>query len=132
MEGWQRLVQSGGQSAERQWGTAQRVERCVTLSSVRAWRGFSAIMWARAVPEMPGDVRWESEEWPALYGALPPGPAPPDSPPSLGEAVRWLAQLGGCVGRRRCDPPGAETLWRGFQPLTDLTRMYRIMRSAPP
>ncbi len=28
--------------------------------------------------------------------------------------------------------PGAETLWRGFQHLTDVTSMYRLLRSAPP
>ena len=97
-----------------------------------AWRVLYATMLARAVPEMPWSVLLAIEEWQALYGALHHGPTPPESPPSLGQAVRWIAQLGGFVGRRRCDQPGAETLWRGFQHLTDLTRMYRIMRSAPP
>ena len=85
-----------------------------------AWRVFSATMLARAVPEMPCDVLLEIEEWQALYCAIHHCPTPPDQPPSLGEAVRWIAQLGGFVGRRRRDQPGTETLWRGFQHLTDL------------
>ena len=89
-------------------------------------------MLARAVPEMPCDVLLAIVEWQALYCAIHHCPTPPDSPPSLGEAVRWIAQLGGFVGRRRRDQPGPETLWRGLQHLTDLTRMYRIMRSVPP
>ena len=84
-------------------------------------------MLARAVPEMPCDVLLEIEAWQALYGAIHHCPTPPDRPPSLGEAVRWIAQLGGFVGRRHRDQPGPETLWRGLQHLTDLTRMYRIM-----
>ena len=70
------------------------------------------------------------EEWQAC--AIHHCPTPPAEPPTLGEAVRWIAQLGGFVGRRRRDHPGAETLWRGFQHLRDLTRMYCIMRPAPP
>ena len=116
----------------RQLATGERLQRCLTLYSVMAWRVFYAIMLARAVPEMPWNVLLEIEEWQARYCAIHHGPTPPEEPPSLDQAVRWIAQLGGFVGRRRRDPPGAETLWRGFQHLTDLTRMYRIMRSAPP
>ena len=89
-------------------------------------------MLARAVPEIPCSVLLEIEEWQALYWVSHPCSTPPDEPPTLGEAVRWSAQLGGFVGRRRRDQPGTETLWRGFQHLSDLTRMYCIMRPAPP
>jgi Transposase Tn5 dimerisation domain len=90
------------------------------------------MMLARAVPAISCDLLLAIEEWPALYGAIHHCPTPPASPPSLGEAVRWIAQLGGFVGRRRQDPPGAATWWRGWQHLTDLTNMYRMMRPAPP
>jgi hypothetical protein len=93
--------------------TDERLERWLTLYSVMAWWVFYASMLARAVPEMPCDVLLALEEWQALYGALHHCPTPPERPPSRGEAVRWIAQLGGFVGRRRRDQPGAETLWRG-------------------
>ena len=85
-------------------------------------------MLARAVPDMPCSVLLDLDEWQALYCAIHQCPTPPEEPPSLGQAVRWIAQLGGFVGRRRRDQPGTETLWRGFQHLMDLTKMYRIMR----
>jgi hypothetical protein len=132
VEVWHRILKSGCRIEARQLATGARLERCLTLYSVLAWRVFYAIMLARAVPELPCDVLLALEEWQALYCAIHHCPTPPDSPPTLGEAVGWIAQLGGFVGRRRRDQPGAETLWRGFQHLTDLTRMYRIMRSAPP
>lgn len=44
------------------------------------------------------------------------------------QAVRWIAQLGGFQGRARDGEPGVTVLWRGFQHLTDLTTMYRIMK----
>ena len=111
---WHRMLQSGCRLEARPLSPSARLPRCLTLSSVMAWRVFSATMLARAVPEMPCRVRLEIEEWQALYGAIHHSPTPPASPPSLGEAVRWLAQLGGCVGRRR-EQPGTETVWRGLQ-----------------
>jgi hypothetical protein len=132
IEVWHRILKSGCRIEARQLATGERLQRCLTLYSVIAWRVFYAIMLARAVPEMPCNVLLEIEEWQALYCAIHHCPTPPEEPPSLDQAERWIAQLGGFVGRRRRDQPGAETLWRGFQHLTDLTRMYRIMRSAPP
>lgn len=132
IEVWHRILKSGCRIEARQLGTGERLQRCLTLYSVIAWRVFYATMLARAVPEMPCSVLLEIEEWQALYCAIHECPTPPASPPSLGEAVRWIAQLGGFVGRRRRDQPGAETLWRGFQHLSDLTRMYCIMRPSPP
>jgi hypothetical protein len=132
IEVWHRILKSGCRIEARQLATGERLQRCLTLYSVIAWRVFYATMLARAVPEVPCSVLLAIEEWQALYCAIHHCPTPPEDPPSLGQAVRWIAQLGGFVGRRRRDQPGAETLWRGFQHLTDLTRMYRIMRSAPP
>ena len=97
-----------------------------------AWRVFDATRLARAVPDMPCDGLLEIEEGQALYWAMHHCPTPPARPPALGQAVRWIAQLGGFVGRRRPEQPGAETLWRGLQHLRDLTRMSCIMRPAPP
>jgi hypothetical protein len=132
LEVWHRMLKSGCRIEARQLGTGERLQRCLTLYSVMAWRVFYATMLARAVPEMPCSVLLEIAEWQALYCAIHHCPTPPDSPPSLGEAVHWLAQLGGFVGRRHRDQPGTETVWRGFQHLRDLTRMYRIMCPAPP
>jgi len=132
IEVWHRVLKSGCRIEERQWASGERLQRCLTLYSVIAWRIFYATMLARAVPEMPCSVRLELDEWQALYCAIHHGPTPPEEPPSLDQAVRWIAQLGGFVGRRRRDQPGTETLWRGFQHLMDLTKMYRIMRPKPP
>src|SRR5712692_7963790 len=130
-EVWHRILKSGCRIEERQLASGERLQRCLTLYSVIAWRIFYAIMLARVVPEMPCSVLLELDEWQALYCAIHQCPTPPEEPPSLDQAVRWIAQLGGFVGRRRRDQPGTETLWRGFQHLMDLIKMYRIMRPEP-
>ena len=115
IEVWHRMLKSGCRIEARQLATGERLQRCLTLYSVMAWRVFYAIMLARAVPEMPCNVLLEIEAWQALYCAIHQCSMPPEEPPALDQAVRWIAQLGGFVGRRRRDQPGPETLWRGFQ-----------------
>ncbi len=44
----------------------------------------------------------------------------PKRPPSLRQAVRWIAQLGGVLGRKGDKDPGVKTIWRGLRPLNDL------------
>jgi hypothetical protein len=66
MEVWHRMVTSGCRLEARHLATNERVERCLTLYSLMAWRVFDALMLARAVPEMPCDVLVASEEWQAL------------------------------------------------------------------
>jgi Transposase Tn5 dimerisation domain len=130
--GWHRILKSGCRLAARQCATAERLQRCLVLYSVLAWRILSATRLARSGPEVPCRVLVEPDAWHALYCALHRVPPPPPEPPPLGQAVNWIAQLGGFVGRRRRDRPGAEVLWRGFQQLGDLTTMYGIMRPHPP
>jgi hypothetical protein len=127
-----RILQSGCHLEARQFQKAERLRRALALSSVLAWRIFDATMLARAVPEAPCSVLLEPDEWQARYCAIHRVPTPPAEPPTLGQAVTWIAQLGGLVGRRRSDHPGAEVMWRGFQHLGDLTTMYCIMRRDSP
>jgi hypothetical protein len=121
IEVWHKILKSGCRIEARQLETAERLQRCMALYSVMAWRIFYATMLARAVPDMPCTVLLEVAEWQALYWAIHRTPQPPEAPPSLGQAVRWMAQLGGFVRRCRDDEPGPMVLWRGFQHLTDLT-----------
>jgi hypothetical protein len=132
IEVWHRILKSGCHLEARQFQKAERLRRALALYSVLAWRIFYATMLARAVPDAPCSVLLEPDEWQALYCAIHRVPTPPAEPPTLGQAVTWIAQLGGFVGRRRRDRPGAEVMWRGFQHLGDLTTMYCIMRRDSP
>ena len=131
VEVWHKILKSGCRIEARQLETAERLQRCLSLYSVIAWRIFYATMLGRVVPDAPCTVLLELEEWQALYCAIHRTPTPPPEPPSLRQAVHWIAQLGGFVGRRGDGEPGATVLWKGFQHLADLTTMYCIMRPLP-
>jgi len=99
---------------------------------VIAWRILYATLVARAVPDVPCTMLLEAQEWQALWVAIHKWTVPPQTPPSLRQAVRWIGQLGGFQGRKHDGEPGAEVLWKGFQRLVDLTAMYHIMRHPVP
>jgi hypothetical protein len=52
-------------------------------------------------------------EWQALSGYGHRTQHVPEHPPTIGQAVRWMAQLGGILARQRDGHPGPRTQWRG-------------------
>ncbi len=128
IEVWHKILKSGCRIEARQLETADRLKRCLTLYSVIAWRVLHATLLARAAPDLPCSILLDPDEWRALFCVIHRTPTPPLAPPSLRQAVRWIAQLGGFLARASDGEPGPITLWRGFQHLADHTAMYRIMR----
>jgi len=41
--------------------------------------------------------------------------------------MRWIAQLGGFLGRKGDGEPGIRTVWRGWQRLQDMVAMWRVL-----
>lgn len=132
IEVWHKVLKSGCQIEAKQLETAERLIRCMTLYSVIAWRILYATMLARAAPDLPCTVLLDADEWQGLYCRIHRVAIAPADPPTLRQAVRWIGQLGGFLGRKRDGEPGVTVLWRGFQHLVEVTAMYRIMRSTPP
>jgi hypothetical protein len=127
-----KVLKSGCRIEARQLAAADRLERCLALSTVVAWRVLYAALLARVLPAAPCTALLEAEEWQALYCQTHRTTLLPATPPTLREAVRWLARLGGFLGRKGDGEPGPMALWRGLQRLRDLTDMYRIMRPPQP
>lgn len=127
-----KVLKSGCKIEHRQFETAESIKRCLPVFSVIAWRILYATMLSRALPDAPCTALLDAEEWQALYCAIHQVPTPPDQPPPLRQAVRWIARLGGFLDRKGDGEPGVTVLWKGFQRLIDLTTMYRIMRPASP
>jgi hypothetical protein len=128
IEVWHKVLKSGCQIEAKQLEERSRLERCLALYSVIAWRILYASLLSRSVPDAPCTVLLEREEWEALYCVTHKTATPPAQPPNLEQAILWLAKLGGFIGRKGDGKPGVTVLWRGFQRLADLTTMYHIMQ----
>jgi hypothetical protein len=130
IEVWHHVLKSGCAFEQRQLASAAALTRALALYDVIAWRILYGTLLARVAPDVPCTVLLEVQEWQALYCAVHRTPTPPSSPPSLGQARRWLAELGGFVGRTGDGEPGVLVLWRGLSRLVDMTYMFQVFSPA--
>jgi len=111
------ILKSGCRIEDMQLGTIERLKKAIILYAVVAWRLAWITYQARETPEMPCSVIFSQEEWRALWRREHPGKRPPAQPPSLRDAVLWLAKLGGFLGRKSDGNPGVKVLWSGLHNL---------------
>jgi len=131
IERYHYTLKSGCQLEELQLETAARLERALATYAIVAWRLLWLTYTARREPEASWSAVLTSEEQEVLgrqYGVA------EGEEPTTRQAVRWIAQLGGFLGRRRDGVPGVKTLWRGWQRLQAMVRGYRLAAqpSRPP
>jgi hypothetical protein len=127
-----KILKSGCRIEQRQFETADRIKRCLAVDAVVAWRVLYLTMLSRNIPQMPCDVLLETEEWQALYCFIHRTKTPPPKPPTLMEATRMIARLGGFLGRKSDGHPGPTTIWRGLQRLQDIALTWSLGRSLSP
>jgi hypothetical protein len=125
-----RTLKSGCRIEQRQLGNADRIETCLAIDMVVAWRIYYLNKLGREVPDSPCTVYFEEAEWKALMVFTNQNPIPPAKPPTLREATRRVAGLGGFLGRKCDGEPGTQTLWLGLQRLDDIVVMWRVMAYA--
>ncbi|MBF0219813.1 MAG: IS4 family transposase [Gammaproteobacteria bacterium] len=112
------VLKSGCQIKELQLETEERQLPCLALYMIIAWRVLFTMMLGRSCPELDCEIIFERKEWQAAYIVHFRKP-PPATPPSLGELVTVIAQLGGYLNRKHDGPPGPQTIWIGLQRLSD-------------
>lgn len=117
--------------------TGRKLMTYVSLQSVIAWR----ILWMthvkRVNPTLSCEVALTPNEWKALWlqknkKAIKSGklePEPPGSPPTLSEAIKWIAMQGGFLGRKNDGEPGLTAIWRGWLKLEGAAEMYALLKN---
>lgn len=127
IEVYHRTLKSGCKIEERQLGHADRIEACLAVDLIVAWRIFHLTKLGRETPDVPCTVFFEEAEWKALVAYVTQDPRPPAESPTLREATRMVAGLGGFLGRKCDGEPGTKSLWLGLQRLDDLTAMWKVL-----
>jgi hypothetical protein len=131
IEVYHRTLKSGCKVEERQLGDADRIETCLAIDMVVAWRIFHLAKLGRETPDVPCTVFFEEAEWKALVAYVTQNPNPPNKPPTLREAMRMVATLGGFLARKGDGEPGTKSLWLGLQRLDDLSSMWKLLTITP-
>lgn len=123
-----RTLKTGCQIEERQLGCVARLEHCLAIALVVAWRIYYLTMLGRMDPDAPCTLFFQDPEWQALFSGFHKTTVLPATPPTLQEATRWIAIKGGFQGRKADGHPGTEVLWQGLQKLDVAIEMYLIYR----
>jgi hypothetical protein len=126
IEVYHKVLKSGCRIETRQFEQAERLKRYVTLDSIVAWQVLYLTMIGRETPTLSCATVLEEDEWQALYCFVHHVSTPPPLPPMLSEVTRWIAQLGGFLGRNRDGQPGTTVLWRGLQRLHDIVITWQL------
>jgi hypothetical protein len=131
IEVYHRTLKSGCRIENRQLATAKRLEACLAIDMVVAWRVYHLVKIGRDSPDIPCTAYFEDAEWRALMAYVTKDPTPRTQPPTLRQATRMVASLGGFLGRKGDGDPGTQTIWLGLQRLDDITAMWCVMTGVP-
>lgn len=120
------VLKSGCRLEERQLRERLRLERLLGLFNFVAWNLLWLTYQTRQTPDASCEAALSTHQWQALYAYIHRTRLLPTSPPSLHDATRWIAQLGGFLGRKADGEPGVKVLWRGWQRLLDISEAWQI------
>jgi hypothetical protein len=123
------VLKSGCRVEKLQLEHGDRLRRALTIYSVVAAWLLQGTYLARTTPDAPATLIMDDEAWRVLLTVHHPHQPLPDQPPTVRQALRLLAQLGGFLARTSDGEPGVVTVWRGFRRLSDMIFAWRIFTS---
>lgn len=112
-----RVLKSGCGVEERRLETLDRQLTCLAVFMIVAWRTLFVVRMGRSCPQISCEAIFEPAEWKSTWKMVR-NEDPPPEPPTLGQMVRMVAQLGGYVYRAHSEP-GPQTIWIGLQRVHD-------------
>jgi hypothetical protein len=127
IEVYHKVLKSGCKVEDCRLERAERLIRYLTLFSIIAWRIYWMSQINRQYPQRPCSLVLEEHEWKALYCTVHHTTELPKQIPTVQQVVRWIAQLGGFLGRKRDKEPGVTVIWRGWQRLNDIADTWLLL-----
>jgi hypothetical protein len=121
------VLKSGCRIEQSQLRERMRLERLEAVYAIVAWRLLALTYQARLRPNDCCEPVLSRLEWQVLYAhhhhRL---PAQGEPSPTLGEALIWVAKLGGYWGRKADAPPGVKVVWRGLMRLYGMVEGFAL------
>ncbi len=130
VERYHYVLKSGCRIEQLQLETAA-LERALATYAVVAWRLLWLTYEVRRDAEASCEAVLPRAQWELLHRVVHKTDTVPESPPSLREAVRQIARLGGFLGRKGDGEPGVKTIWRGLRRLDDLVTGWKLSYKNP-
>lgn len=123
------VLKSGCGIEALQLKRADSLMKAVAIYSLAAFNIMQLTYQSRQTPDVSCEVVLSPKQWEALYMLKFKTSKLPKQPPSLQEATRWLAQMGGHLGRKSDGPPGLKTVWQGYESLLQAVALYEVLKN---
>ncbi len=130
IEDFHRAWKSGCCQVETtQLRSRDHIQRWATILAAVAVRVMRLTKLARTEPELPATVELRQSEIDAIIVTRKRTGRSPGDVPTIGQAVTWLAEIGGYTGKSSGGPPGATVITRGLLRIEALAAYLEIQRS---
>lgn len=134
IEEFHRTWKSGACKVEEtQLREATHVTKWATLLATVALRIERLKYLSRTQPDLPATVELRSVELRALLllkrAQKKRNETIPDTTPTIAQATRWIADLGGYTGKSSGGPPGSITIRRGLDKIRTVARALEVLES---
>jgi hypothetical protein len=113
-----RVFKTGCRVEDVQLESVERLQNCLMLYKIIAWRVMYLTYLGRECPEAPCTTVFAEIEWRPAWKIVT-REEPPADPPSINQFLKVLAQLGGYNARKKDRPPGPQHIWVGVRRMTD-------------
>ena len=118
-----RVLKTGCRVEEIQLETKARLENCLALYNIIAWRVLYLTYLNRTSPDLPCTAVLDDAEWKSVWCVVKKEPLP-KSPPTLCEMMKLVTELGGYNNRATELPPGPQPLWVGLRRMLDFATAW--------
>jgi hypothetical protein len=123
-----RTLKSGCLIEQCRLNTADKLKKITILKSIIAFKLMYLTKAAASHPDEDCTQVLSKEEWQTLYRRIHQTATLPAKPPTILQAVTWIAKLGGFLHRKSDKLPGLMSLWRGYDILQESIQMARILQ----
>ena len=121
------VLKSGCGIETLQLKKASSLMKAIAVYSLAAFSIMQLTYQSRETPEVSCEVVLTKQQWETLYILKHKINALPEKPPTLQEATKWIAQMGGYLARKSDGPPGLKTMWLGYEVLLQAVAFYEII-----
>jgi hypothetical protein len=121
------VLKSGCLIEEIQLEESDRIKKALSTYSIVACKILSMTYKARIEPESSVEEILEENEWKVLHALV--NKSYPKKPPTIKEAIRLIARLGGFIGRKSDGDPGVKTIWQGYRRLQESIEAINTLKN---
>ena len=121
------VLKSGCGIEALQLKKAGSLMKAIAVYSLAAFSIMQLTYQSRETPNVTCEAILTPGQWQTLYILKHKKKILPEKPPTLQEATKWIAQMGGYLARKSDGPPGLKTVWLGYEALLQAVALYEII-----